>query len=258
MTEDPLEAGRVGYAVQGGVATVTFGHPKSNSLPGTLLATLAGTIDHAGADAQARVIVLRSEGTGAFCAGASFDELRSLRESESGRRFFMGFASLILAMRRCPKLIVTRVQGKAVGGGVGVVAASDYAIAAETAAVKLSELAVGIGPFVVGPVIEKKIGMAAFTALAVDATGWRDATWAAAHGLFAEVHSTPEAVDAGVTRLAARLAGASPEAMAAMKRIFWAGTEHWDSLLPERAAISGSLILGDFAQQALREIERKA
>lgn len=247
-----LTAGRVTYHVDQGIATIRFQHPKSNSLPGALLAELAQTVDRAGADPEARVVVLRSEETGAFCAGASFDELKAIADPDTGKRFFLGFATLILAMRRCPKFVLARIHGKAVGGGVGVAAAADYALAAGSAAVKLSELAVGIGPFVVGPVIEKKIGVAAFTTLAVDATTWRDAAWAHQHGLFAEVHDTPEALDQAVDALATRLAGSSPEAMARMKEMFWEGTDHWESLLDQRAAISGSLVLSDAAQRAIR------
>lgn len=247
-----LDAGRVATSTVEGVATITFHHPKGNSLPGALLAHLAAAVDRAAADPAARVLVLRSEGTGPFCAGASFDELKAIGDPAAGKRFFMGFATLILAMRRCPKFIVTRVHGKAVGGGVGVVAASDYAIATEAAAVKLSELAVGIGPFVVGPAIEKKIGLAAFSALAVDAASWRDAGWAERHGLFAEVHPTIDALDQAVAGMAERLAGANPEAVTKLKGIFWEGTAHWETLLAERAEISGTLVLGAFAQRAIR------
>ncbi len=247
-----LSAGSVSYDVSGGVGTISFGHPKGNSLPGALLAQLAEAVTRAAGDDQVRVVVLRSTGTGAFCAGASFDELKSIDNPESGRRFFMGFATLILAMRRCPKFIITRVQGKAVGGGVGVIAASDYVLASTAAAVRLSELAVGIGPFVVGPVIEKTIGLAAFSALAIDATGWRNADWALRHGLFAETHDGPEALEDAVTGISQQLATSNPEAMAAMKTVFWEGTEHWDALLAARAVTSGTLVLSPFAQQALR------
>lgn len=245
------QSGQVSLSVADGIATITFGHPKGNSLPGQLLRRLAGSVHEAGAAADARVVVLRSEGTGPFCAGASFDELRAIDDAATGKEFFLGFARLILAMRSCPKLVVARVQGKTVGGGVGVVAAADYAIAAEGASVRLSELAVGIGPFVVGPVIEKKIGLAAFQALAVDAAGWRDAAWAARTGLFAQVVPTVRELDAAVDVLARRLASSNPAAMAHMKSIFWQGTEHWDDLLVRRAETSGELVLSDFTRKAI-------
>lgn len=242
--------GRVATRVDDGIATVTFMHPKSNSLPASLLARLADEIHALGDNADARVVVLRSEGTGAFCAGASFAELRAIADERAGKQFFMGFATLILAMIRCPKFIVTRVHGKVVGGGVGLVAASDYAIATDTAAVRLSELAVGIGPFVVGPVIEKKIGLAVFSAMAVDAD-WRDARWAEGHGLYASIYDDSNALDSAVDQLARRLAGSNPDAMAQLKRAFWSGTESWDDLLAERAAASGKLVLSEFAQTVI-------
>ena len=250
MTDSTIESGTVTTDIVAGVATVCFAHPKSNSLPGTLLAQLANAIQTLGRDPDAKVIVLRSEGSGAFCAGASFAELQAVSDEQSGTKFFMGFATLILAMIRCPKFILTRVQGKAVGGGVGVVAASDYVIATAAASVRLSELAVGIGPFVIGPVVERKTGAAAFSALAVDAD-WRDARWAERHGLYASVYDTIGVVDDAVGQLAQRLAQSNPEAMAQLKANFWIGTEGWGELLASRAACSGRLVLSDFTRQAL-------
>jgi methylglutaconyl-CoA hydratase len=246
MTND----GSVATSTGNGVGTITFFHPKGNSLPGRLLAQLAEAVTALGGDSDARVIVLRSEGAGAFCAGASFAELAAISDEAAGKKFFLGFATLILAMIRCPKFIITRVQGKTVGGGVGILAASDYVIATDTASVRLSELAVGIGPFVVGPVIERKIGLAAFTALAVEA-GWRDARWAGAQGLYSAVHSSIESADAAMRELGTRLSATNPEAMSRLKKVFWEGTENWDTLLAERAAISGRLVLSDFARKAI-------
>ena len=245
------DAGFVTADVADGVATVRFGHPKGNSLPSDVLRRLAATISELGADPNARVVILRSEGTGAFCAGASFAELQAIGDAATGKEFFMGFARLILAMRRAPKFVLARVHGKTVGGGVGVVAASDYAIATSNAAVKLSELAVGIGPFVVGPVIERKIGPAAFQALAIDATEWRDAEWAGRVGLYAQVVPDAIALDASVDALAKRLAASNPEAMAKMKAVFFRDTDDWDTLLAERAEMSGTLVLSDFTRSAL-------
>lgn len=246
-----VEPGRVMVEIAEGIGTIRFHHPKSNSLPGALLQRLAAEVTALGADGEVRVIVLRSDGTGPFCAGASFQELQAIQSAEQGTNFFMGFARLILAMVRCPKFVIARVHGKAVGGGVGVVAASDYAIAASEASIKLSELAIGIGPFVVGPVIERKIGPAALSTLGVNATEWRDAEWAREKGLYSEVRETVEEVDSAVQALAARLAASNPEAMAQMKQTFWQGTDHWEVLLPERAAMSGRLVLSDFAWQAI-------
>ncbi len=242
--------GRVETSVEAGVGTITFSHPKGNSLPGGVLAQLAGSVRKLGADNSVVVIVMRSEGSGAFCAGASFSELQSISDEAAGKKFFLGFANLIIAMIRCPKFIITRVQGKTVGGGVGLLAASDYSIATEQSSVRLSELAVGIGPFVVGPVIEKKIGPAAFGQLAVGAW-WRHAAWARTHGLYSELHPTIEEVDASVATLASRLATYNPEAMSRLKKVLWEGTDSWEALLDERAAASGKLVLSDFAKKAI-------
>jgi methylglutaconyl-CoA hydratase len=245
------DSGTVATRVADGVGSVTFGHPKGNSLPGALLAELAAHITALGRDPQASVILLRSEGTGAFCGGASFAELSAIADVETGTRFFTGFANLINAMRECPKLIVTRVHGKVVGGGVGMVAASDYALATVAAQVKLSELALGIGPFVVGPVIERRMGVGNYAALGIDAAGWRSAEWAHQRGLYAELHADIVALDARLTAFLRQLAGYSPDAMAAMKRVFWEGTEHWRELLVARAGLSGALVVSRFAQQAI-------
>ena len=247
------EGGHVTTTVADGVATIRFGHPKGNSLPAPVLGELARTITALGADDAARVIVLRSDGTGPFCAGASFAELQAIRDAAAGTEFFMGFARVILAMRSCPKFVLTRVQGKAVGGGIGIVAASDYAIASAAAAIKLSELAVGIGPFVVGPAIERKIGLGGLQALAVDAASFRDAAWAERRGLYSRLVESTEELDAAVDSLAATLARSNPEAMTRMKAVFWRGTEEWETLLPQRAAMSGELVLSDFTRQALAE-----
>lgn len=226
-----------------GIATIEFYHPQSNSLPGVLLEALSQTIHAEGINPQTRVIVLRSAGTGVFCSGASFDELAAIETEEAGLRFFSGFAKVINAMRKAPKFIVARVQGKCVGGGVGLAAAADYTIALEGSDIKLSELTVGIGPFVVGPAVERKLGVSAFTQLAIDSHMWRNGDWARKKGLFAELHPNIESMDDSIARLTSHLSSSSVEAMAEMKKTFWAGTEHWDELLKSRAAISGKLIL---------------
>lgn len=248
-----VEPGQVTVTTADGITTVSFFHPKSNSLPGALLAELAATITGLGKDPAVRVIVLRSEGPegGAFCAGASFQELQAVEGAAQGKEFFMGFARVILAMVRCPRFIIARVHGKAVGGGVGLIAASDYAIAGSGAAVRLSELQVGIGPFVVGPVIRRKIGQSGLASLGINATEWRDAEWARERGLYAEVRESVAALDEAVAGLAARLAASNPEAMAAMKIALWRGSEDWDSLLETRASMSGTLVLSEFSRRAI-------
>src|SRR5687767_7526037 len=240
-----------------GITTIEFFHPQSNSLPGKLLEELAQEIHAAGNEEDVKVIILRSSGDKAFCAGASFDELKSIQTAEQGFRFFSGFANLINSIRTCPKFVIGRIHAVCVGGGVGLAAACDYAIAIESADVKLSELAIGIGPFVVGPAIERKIGVAAFSQLAIDARLWRNAQWAGRKGLFSEVHPTRESMDESIHRLAYALSHSNPEAMAEMKKIFWKGTEHWDQLLTDRARISGRLVLSEFTREAIAKFKSK-
>ncbi len=242
---------------ESGIATIEFSHPLSNSLPGKILRKLAQTIQSASDDPAVKVIVLRSAGDKAFCAGASFDELISINDLETGKIFFSGFAGVINACRKSPKLIIGRVQGKAVGGGVGLASAVDYCFATERAEVKLSELAVGIGPFVVGPAVERKIGTSAMSQLAINATEWQSASWAKRKGLYAETFETIEELDQAVNALSKKLAKSNPEAMRKLKEIFWQGTENWDQLLSERAAISGELVLSDFTVNAINAFKKK-
>ncbi len=239
-----------------GVATIEFHHPLSNSLPGKLLRELAQTIEIAGNDNSVKVIILRSAGEKAFCAGASFDELISINDLETGKEFFSGFAGVINAIRKAPKFVLCRVQGKAVGGGVGLASAADYTFGTKAAAVKLSELAVGIGPFVVGPAVEKKIGNSAFSQMSIDATTWYSAEWAREKGLYTSIHETAEELDAAVATLAEQLAKSNPEAMTMLKKVFWKGTEDWDVLLAERAEMSGKLVLSDFTRNAISKFKK--
>lgn len=252
------EQAYVNSSIENGIATIEFYHPASNSLPGAILNKLAETITVTGNNAEAKVIILKSAGEKAFCAGASFDELIAIQDAETGLNFFSGFAKVINAMRKCPKFIIGRIHGKAVGGGVGLAASVDYAMANEHASVKLSELAVGIGPFVVGPAVERKMGLSAFSILATDATEWRSAEWAREHGLYAEVYSSTEDMDEGIDVLAQKLANSSPDAMAELKKVYWQGTDNWDALLTERAGISGRLVLSDFTRNAIKKFKAKA
>lgn len=240
-----------------GIATVTFYHPAQNSLPSLLLGQLAEAIDNAGADERTRVIVLQSQGDRTFCAGASFDELLQIKDKEAGAIFFSGFARVINACRTSPKIIVARVQGKAVGGGVGLAAAADYCLATEAASIKLSELAIGIGPFVISPAVTRKIGLSAFSQLTIRASDFQTAEWAKEKGLFNEVYPNIKELDKAVEELSHKLAGYHPEALTGLKEILWEGTANWDELLRERAAISGELVLSDFTQQALQSFLNK-
>ena len=248
--------GFVNAEVADGICTVTFFHPASNSLPGDILSKLAKTIHSAGLDLDTRVIVLKSSGERAFCAGASFDELLALKNETEGLEFFSGFANVINAIRTCPKFVIGRVQGKAVGGGVGLAAAVDHCFATKHASVKLSELAIGIGPFVVGPAIERKVGTSGFSQLSIDATSWKTASWAAQYGLYADVFESTEEMDDAVSRLATQLASSSPEAMKELKKVLWNGTDDWENKLKELAQISGRLILGDFSKEAINSFKK--
>lgn len=252
------EQGNVKFEInEKGIATIEFFHPMSNSLPGKVLNKLANTITELGNNDQVKVIILKSEGDRAFCAGASFDELISIDDMETGKVFFSGFANVINAARKCPKFIIGRVQGKAVGGGVGMASAVDYCYATKFAAVKLSELAVGIGPFVVGPAVERKIGTSAMSMLAINATEWYPAEWAKEKSLYAEIFDSIETMDEAIEVLANKLAQSNPEAMSMLKKVFWEGTEHWDTLLSERAAMSGKLVLSDFTRNAINAFKKK-
>ena len=252
-----VDQGNVLQTIDQGVATIEFSHPLSNSLPGKVLAKLANTITSLGEDDTVKIIVIRSAGDRAFCAGASFDELVAINNLETGKVFFSGFANVINACRTCPKLIIGRVQGKAVGGGVGLAAAFDYTLATQHAFVKLSELAVGIGPFVVGPAVERKIGVSAMSQLAINATEWQSAAWARSKGLYTAVYDTADAMDEAIDALVNKLCQSNPEAMRQLKLVFWQGTEHWDRLLAERAEISGQLVLSDFTKQAIAKFKKK-
>lgn len=255
---EQIQEGYVKIEKEHGIATIEFFHPKGNSLPHKLLETLAHGIHSEGLNDETKVIILRSAGEKNFCAGASFDELIEITNEEQGLKFFSGFADVINAMRICPKFIIVRIQGKCVGGGVGLAAAADYAIAIEGAEIKLSELAVGIGPFVVGPAVERKIGLSAFSQLAIDATKWRNADWARRKGLYAELHSSVIGMDDSIESLANTLSHSSSEAMKEIKKIFWQGTEQWNNFLHERAAISGKLVLSSFTKEFIKKFKEKA
>lgn len=239
-----------------GIARIVFYHPNHNSLPSRLLQGLTDAFAEAGADPRVKVIVLESAEHRTFCAGASFDELIAIADDETANRFFSGFGRVICAMRSCPKIIVGRIHGKAVGGGVGLAAATDYCFATQWASVRLSELAVGFGPFVIGPAVERKVGAAAYMQMALTPEDWQTPDWAHAKGLFQDVLDSAEALDARIAQFCQKLSGYSPEALTALKRVFWQGTEGWDSLMAERAAISGRLSLSDFSKQAIAAFKK--
>ncbi|MEN9929245.1 MAG: hypothetical protein RLZZ231_1166 [Bacteroidota bacterium] len=252
---DKKAIGYVDVATHNKVATLTFYHPASNSFPNYLLQQLVEQLDQLSVNDAVNVIVLQSENE-VFCAGASFDELLSIQNKEDGTMFFSGFAKVINAMRSCSKLIIGRVQGKAVGGGVGLIAACDYVIATENSAVKLSEIAIGIGPFVIEPAVTRKVGVSAFTEMSLSPLEWKSSQWALAKGLFSKVVASADELDAEIAAKASELASYNPNALIEIKKTAWQGTAHWAELLVQRAAISGDLVLSDFTKQALENFKK--
>lgn len=250
------EEGSLYTRIDKGIATVEFGHPASNSFPSVLLDRLEKEFRKLSQDDSVHLIILRSEGEKAFCAGASFDELVAINDMQKGKVFFSGFANVINAMRECNKLIIGRVQGKAVGGGVGLAAACDYVMATDAAAIKLSEFSIGIGPFVIAPAVERKMGVAALTELTLAAHEWKNAYWAKEKGLYARVFESIKELDREIDLFTEKLASYNPQALYEMKKILWKNTDHWETLLPERAAISGELILSDFSRKALDKFKK--
>ena len=247
----------VKITVDNAIGTIEFFHPQSNALPGHILKELANTIEEAGKDNTIKVIILKSAGERAFCAGASFDELIAIDNEITGKEFFSGFANVINAARKCPKFILGRVQGKAVGGGVGMAAATDYCFATKFASAKLSELAIGIGPFVVGPAVERKIGTSAYCAMTINAGKWFDANWAREKGLYTEVFDSTDDMDTEIQKLATTLSQSNPEAMKELKKVMWSGSDSWDTLLMERAEQSGKLVLSEFTRNAIEKFKTK-
>jgi len=238
------------------IATIEFGHPASNSFPSVLLDRLTNELNLISNNENVSVVLLKSEGNKAFCAGASFDELVAINNLEAGQKFFSGFANVINAMRTCSKIIIGLVQGKTVGGGVGLAAACDYVLATETASIKLSELTIGIGPFVIAPAVERKIGVAGLAELTLAATAWKNAYWAKEKGLFASVFETQNELKKEAQNLAENLASYNPDALAELKKTLWKGTENWDTLLIDQAEISGKLVLSDFTKNALSKFKK--
>ncbi len=241
--------------IQNGISTIEFFHPEHNSLPGDILSKLVETITKAGIDDEIKVIILKSGGDRTFCAGASFKELININDAETGKIFFSGFANVINAMRKCPKFIIGRIQGKTVGGGVGIASATDYCLATKFASIKLSELNVGIGPFVVGPAVERKLGLSGMSQIAIDADSFYDAEWARQKGLYAQVYDSTSILDEAVQVFTEQLCTYNLDAMREMKKVFWQGTEHWDTFLAERAEISGRLVLSDFTKETLKRFK---
>lgn len=247
--------GNIIVEIQDKIASVTFSHPASNSFPSELLQKLVRELNKISNNSDVNVVILQSEGT-TFCAGASFDELIAINDFEKGKNFFSGFADVINAMRKCSKIIIGKVHGKAVGGGVGLIAACDFAFAYQDATIKLSEIAIGIGPFVIEPAVSRKIGKIAMIEMTLQPNTWQTADWAKDKGLYADIFDSLDEVTEATKKLAKKLTSYNPDALCEMKKVFWQGTENWDDLLYERAAISGKLVLSDFTKEALGQFKK--
>ncbi|WP_293873123.1 enoyl-CoA hydratase/isomerase family protein [Flavobacterium sp.] len=247
--------GNIEIQIDNKIATITFSHPASNSFPSDLLQQLISEINQISNNPNVHVVILQSEGK-TFCAGASFDELLSITDFETGKKFFSGFADVLNTMRNCSQIIIGKIQGKAVGGGVGLISACDISFAYQDAAIKLSEIAIGIGPFVIEPAVSRKIGKTAMTQLTLQPNNWQTADWAVAKGLYIDVFDSYGELDAATLSFAKKIAGYNQEAISEMKKVFWEGTENWDKLLYERAAISGKLVLSDYTKEALSQFKK--
>jgi len=252
----PKPTGSLFTTIKNNIATITFGHPASNSFPSELLERLTNELISVGKNSSVAIIILKSQGEKAFCAGASFDELMAISNLKEGTQFFLGFANVINAMRTCEKLIIGCLQGKTVGGGVGLAAACDYVLATKQAAIKLSEFTIGIGPFVIEPAVKRKIGVSGVAELTLDATSWKTAYWAKEKGLYAKVFETMNELDAALETLSLQLASYNPDALLKMKKTLWKGTENWNTLLAERAAVSGELVVSEFTKKALQKFKK--
>ena len=252
----PKPTGSLFTTIKNNIATITFGHPASNSFPSELLERLTNELISVGRNSSVAIIILKSQGEKAFCAGASFDELMAISNLKEGTQFFLGFANVINAMRTCEKLIIGCLQGKTVGGGVGLAAACDYVLATKQAAIKLSEFTIGIGPFVIEPAVKRKIGVSGVAELTIDATSWKTAYWAKEKGLYAKVFETINELDAALETLSLQLASYNPDALLKMKKTLWQGTENWNTLLAERAVVSGELVVSEFTKKALQKFKK--
>ena len=251
-----MNNGFVNSELKNNISTITFGTPKSNSLPGEILEKLAQTILDVGSKKEVKSILLKSEGDKSFCAGASFDELLEIEELEKSKIFFGGFAKVLNAMRSCGKLVIVRVQGKTTGGGVGIACAADYCFATEEAAMALTELNLGIGPFVIGPFVERKVGKSAYSAMSIDAD-FRSADWCEKHDVYHSVSENIEIMDVEINAFMEKLSTRSSDALALIKKVSWEGTEHFEQLMPERILMSASLILEDSAKENIGKIKER-
>ena len=244
-------------SVENNVAIIEFSSEQANALSMDLLHRLAKELDVASVNDSVKVVLLKSAGEKTFCAGAFFDELVKVDSLESGKVFFSGFASVLNAIRNCSKPVIGRAQGKAVGGGVGILATCDYVFATEQASIRLPELSIGIGPFVIAPAVERKIGIGALSELSFSPDQWKNAYWAQQKGLIARVYETAKEMDEAIDHFLVTLLKSNPQALSEMKRVTWQHTEHWERELIDNAAISGRLVLSEQTRLMLEKLKNK-
>lgn len=233
------------------IGRIKFFHPKGNSLPSNLLDELVQAFEKSEKDPDIRVIVLESKGN-SFCAGASLKELKKLKNIDETTSFFMGFADLLNTIRKMSKFVLAKVHGKVVGGGVGLVAVCDYAFATNAALIKLSELSIGLGPYVIEPAVSRKIGTTAFTQLSLDSAEWKSAQWGLENGLYAKCVTDKKALDQTVINNAERLSNYDQQSLRHLRKLHWKDTNNWESLLPKNAKITAKLALSDFTQNKIK------
>lgn len=234
-----------------GIATIEFGHPKANSLTSALLEGLMQEFNSLSENDKVSLILLKSKGEGAFCAGASFDELLQIDNLTDATHFFNGFANVFLAMRNCKKPIVGQIQGKATGGGVGLIAACDYTLATENAWIRLPELAIGIAPFVIAPVLIRKIGTTALNEMYMTPNLWKESHWAQRYNLYTQVLKNIKELNEQTAHFTENLAKINSNVLAEMKQITWKNTENWSEELHKNATLSAKFLLSEETKSIL-------
>lgn len=200
------------------VAQITLNRPEvRNAFDDTLIQSLTKAFTRLGKDANVRVIILRAEGS-AFCAGADLNWMqRSVDFSFSENvQDAHHLAAMLKAIYDCPKPVIARVHGAAFGGGVGLVAACDIALATESAKFCLSETRLGLIPAVISPFVVPKIGQTAARRYFLTAEVF-SATQAAHLNLVTEVASDEAALDALLAKIVGAILANGPEALSQSK-----------------------------------------
>jgi len=202
-----------------GVVTLTLDRPeRHNALCAPLVEALAASLERLASDEGVRAVVLTGEGR-SFCAGADIGEMRAAADAtpEDNERDARRLASLLQRLDRFPRPTLARVQGNAFGGALGLIAACDIAVAADTAVFSLSEVRLGIAPAMISPYVLRAIGLRQARRLCL--TGERFGAAAAARiGLLHEAVAG-EQLDATVDGIVSDLLHGAPGAQAAIKTL---------------------------------------